>query len=66
MDLEIIIFGEVSQTKTNVIWYHLNVKSKNNTNESVYKTETLKDIRNKVMVTKEKSEVGKDKLGGWD
>ena len=39
---------------------------KNNTNESVYKTETLKDIENKVMVTKEKSGVGKDKLGGWD
>ena len=68
MVLEIIIFGEVSQTEKDK--YHMvsltcEIK-KNNTNESVYKTETLKDIENKVMVTKEKSGVGKDKLGGWD
>ena len=28
MDLEIIILREVSQTKTNIIWYHLYVESK--------------------------------------
>ena len=28
MDLEIIILSEVSQRKTNIIWYHLHVKSK--------------------------------------
>ena len=28
MDLEIIILSEVSQTKTNIIWYHLYVESK--------------------------------------
>ena len=28
MDLEIIILSEVSQTKKNIIWYHLYVKSK--------------------------------------
>ena len=28
MDLEIIILSEVSQTKTNVIWYHLDMESK--------------------------------------
>ena len=28
MDLEIIILSEVSQTKTNIIWYHLYVDSK--------------------------------------
>ena len=27
-DLEIIIQSEVSQTKTNIIWYHLHVESK--------------------------------------
>ena len=39
MDLEIIILSEVSQT--NIIWYHLYVKSnKNDTKELIYKTET--------------------------
>ena len=28
MDLEIIILSEVSQTKTNIVWYHLYVESK--------------------------------------
>ena len=28
MDLEIIILSKLSQTKTNIIWYHLYVKSK--------------------------------------
>ena len=28
MDLEIITLSEVSQTKTNVIWYHLHIESK--------------------------------------
>ena len=28
MDLEIIILSEESQTKTNIIWYHLYVESK--------------------------------------
>ena len=28
MDLEIIILNEVSQKKTNIIWYHLYVESK--------------------------------------
>ena len=28
MDLEIVILSEVSQTKTNIIWYHLHVESK--------------------------------------
>ena len=38
MDLE----SEVSQSKTNTIWYHLYVESlkKNGTNELIYKTET--------------------------
>ena len=42
MDLEIIILSEVSQTKTNIIWYCLYVESKkkNDTNELTYKTET--------------------------
>ena len=40
MDLGIIILSEVSQIKTNIIWYHLYVESKkNDTNELIYKTE---------------------------
>ena len=40
MDLEIITLSEVRQRKTNTIWYHLHVESKNDTNELIYKTET--------------------------
>ena len=42
MDLEIIILSKVSQTKTNLIGYHLHVESKKktDTNELLYKTET--------------------------
>ena len=41
VDLEIIILSKVSQTKTNIIWYHLYVESeKNDTNELIYETET--------------------------
>ena len=38
MDLKIIKQSEVSQTKTNIIWYHLHVDSYNEVNELVYKT----------------------------
>ena len=45
MDLEIIILNEVSQTKTNIIWYHLYVESKkNDIYELIYKTETDSQI----------------------
>ena len=37
--LEIIIQSAASQRKTNIICYHLHVKSKNDTNELIYKTE---------------------------
>ena len=37
MDLEIIILSETSQTKTNIIWYHLYAESnKNDTKEFTY------------------------------
>ena len=39
MDLENIILSEVSQTKTNIITTYI-WNLKNNTNESIYKTET--------------------------
>ena len=40
MDLEIVILSELSQRKTNIIWFDLYVESKkNDTNELIYKTE---------------------------
>ena len=41
MDLEAIMLSEVSQTKTNIICYHLYAESlKNYINELTYNTET--------------------------
>ena len=39
MDLEIIILSEVSQRKTNIIWYDLMQNLKYDTNELIYQTE---------------------------
>ena len=64
MDPKNIMLSEVSQRKTNTV-YHLYVDSKNNANESTYKTETDSQTENKLMVTKgERGEWGK--LGVWD
>ena len=38
IDLENIILSDVSQKKTNTVWHHLYRKSKNNTNETIWKT----------------------------
>ena len=40
MDLETIKPSEVSQTKTNIIWYYLYVESKKIVQMNIYKTET--------------------------
>ena len=37
MDLEIIILSEVSQTKTNIIWYHLYMESKKTMQINLFK-----------------------------
>ena len=66
MNLEIIILNKVRQRKINIVWYHLYVESKNDTNELIYKTERLTDIENKFMVTKGVGGVGRDKSGVWD
>ena len=39
MDLEIITVSEISQRKTNIIWYHLYEEPKNII-QMIYKTET--------------------------
>ena len=56
MDLESIILGEVSQTKTNIIQYHLYVGSeKRDTNEHIYKTETdSKTLKTNLWLPREK------------
>ena len=38
MSLESIILSEVSQTKTNILWYHFYVESKKWYNELIHKT----------------------------
>ena len=67
MDLENIILSEVSQRKTNTLCYHLYVESKkNNTNKSIYKTETDLDIGKKLVVTEVGREGRRDELGVQD
>ena len=48
-DLEIIITGEVSQRKTNIIFYQMNL---------FIKQKQLADLENKLMVTKEEDRRG--------
>ena len=54
VDLEIIMLGKVSKTKTNIIWCHSHVESNflNDTNEIIYKAETDVQIWKTNMVTK--------------
>ena len=56
MDLEGIILNEVSQTKTNSIWFHSYMeykKQKSKTNEQSKLNQTNLGIEFKVVVTKE-------------
>ena len=62
MDLENIILTEVRQISYDIT-YMWNVK--NNTNESIYKTETDSDKQNKLLITKGRGG-GLDKLGVSD
>ena len=48
--LESIILSEVRQRKTDIIYITYMWNLKNNTNESIYKTE--KDLENELVVTK--------------
>ena len=67
MDLEIIILSEVSQTKTNIIWYHLYVESKkNDTNELTYKQKQTHRHGKQTYGHQRGKVGGRDKLGVWD
>ena len=63
-DLEITILSEASQTKTTIVWFHVNVESEKY--ELIYTTETDSQPENKFMVTKGERCGGRDKLGDWD
>ena len=63
--LEIIILSEVSQRKTNIIWYHSYVDSNlKDTNELYLQNRNrLTDIKNEFMVTKGETWGGGNKSG---
>ena len=61
MDLENIILCEVRQIYDIYMW-----NLKNNTNQSIYKTEPILDIENKLTVTRRERDEGRDKFGMWD
>ena len=52
-DLDIIIFSELRQRKTNMIWYHLSTESKKWYQLTyLQNSNRLRDIENQLMVTK--------------
>ena len=66
MGLGVVMLSEVSQTEKDT--YHLIPLKcrilKNSTNELIYKTNRVKDLGNKLIVTDGGG--GRDKLGYWD
>ena len=65
MDLEIIILSEVGERLTSHNTAYMQNLKKNDTNEFIYKTETLTDLENTFMITRGKG-VRREKLGVWD
>ena len=68
MELETVILREVTQRKTNTVWYHFYAESKifKKIQMNLFtKAKRFTDIGNKHMVTKGESE-GRAKSGGWD
>ena len=63
-DLETIILSEISQRKTNIIWYTYTWNLKYNTNELIYETDVDPDIENKHGY--QRGNGGRDKLVVWD
>ena len=65
MDLEVVILSEASQTKTNIILYHMYVESKRMIHINLFtKQKESHRHRKKIMVTKEG--VGRYKLRDWN
>ena len=64
MDLKIIIPSEVSERQ--IIWYYLYMESsKNDTNEIIYRTETLRFWK-EIYSYQRGNVVRRDKLGIWN
>ena len=59
IDLEGIMLSEISQRKTNTVWYHVYVELENKTSD--YKRNRL--IENKLLVTSGERERGRGKIG---
>ena len=64
MELESIMLSEITQTKTNTVWYHLYVESKKyNQIVNIAKRNGLTDMENKLVVTSRESEKKRGKTG---
>ena len=67
MDIESIMLSKISQIKTNSVYYHFYVESKNKTNEYIQQNRNrLTDIENKLVETSGNREEGEGKIGVWD
>ena len=61
MDLETLMLSKVRKRKTNIIWHHLYIKSKNTTQMNLFTKQT--HIENQLMVTKGGQGENRDKPG---
>ena len=70
MNLEIIILSEISQSKTNTIWYHLYVESKKITQVSFFTQQKQTHRYRKQTYGYQRGKIGeggrKDKWRVWD
>ena len=66
MDLEIIILTEISQTKTNIIWYHLYVESKKMIQMNLFTKQKYTHRHRKQTHGYQRGGRERDKLGVWD
>ena len=64
IDLEISILSEVSQRKTNIIWYHLYVESKM-IQMNLLTEQTSQNLKTNLWLSKVECG-GRDKLGVWN
>ena len=59
---------KLSQTKTNIIWYHLYVESRKMVQMNIFTKQKYKSqsVENKLTVTRAGHKRVEDKLGDWD
>ena len=67
MELEFVMLSEVSQTKRNIMQYHLYVESKkNDTNALILNTNRFTNLENELKDTRENVVWGRDSSGVWN